>query len=266
MTTLEPEAPERELVRYEMHGHTAVITMNRPERLNALSVALMAELDRCFRRFIDDDDAWVAVLTNEGRAFSTGMDIKERLADGPPQHSDIPYWDYNLFWEERIEKPTIAAVGGYAYGGGFFFTTRCDLRIASESAQFQVTEPIRGGIAGYELQLHENLPYAVAAELSAGITYSAARAYEVGLVNAVVPDAELRDAALAMADALCAVPPLALHHNLRLLRDIRREGRRLSHATITDVRRVWDELNDSEDTKEAFLSFVEKRPPVYRRR
>lgn len=260
------EAAGGPLVGYEQRGHVALITMNRPERLNALSAGLMADLDRCFRRFLDDDDAWVAILTGEGRAFSTGMDIKERLADGPPQHSDIPYWGDNLFWDERVDKPTIAAVRGYAYGGGFFFATRCDLRIAARSARFQVTEPVRGGIAGYELQLHENLPYAVAAELSAGVTYTAARAYEVGLVNAVVPDDHLLDAAWAMAEGMCAIPPLAVHHNLRLLRDIRRGRSQLPHATVGEARHAWDVLNGSEDTRESFLSFVEKRPPSYHRR
>jgi len=154
-----PATPDRRtLVHYERRGHVAIIHMNRPERLNALSVSFMADLDACWRRFLADDEAWVGVLTGEGRAFSTGMDITERLEGGPPKHSDVPYWDYNLFWEERIDKPTIAAVQGYAYGGGFFFVTRCDLRIAARSAKFQVTEPIRGGIAGYELQLLENLP------------------------------------------------------------------------------------------------------------
>ena len=266
MASVVSEMRRPPLVEYELRDHVALIRMNRPERLNALSVQFMEDLDACFVRFVEDDDAWVAVFTGEGRAFSTGMDIKERVATGPPKHSDVPYWPYNLFWEERIDKPVIAAVQGYAYGGGFFFVTRCDIRIAGESAQFQVTEPIRGGIAGYELQLLENLPYAVAAELSAGVTYSAQRAYEVGFVNKVVPDETLLDEAMAVAESMCRIPPLAVHHNLRLLRDLRRERRQLPHATVKEVRRVWDILNESDDTRESFASFIEKRPASYYRR
>lgn len=260
------EDNSRRLVEYELHEHTAVIHMNRPERMNAMNLAFMNDLAECWERFRDDDDAWVAVITGEGRAFCTGMDIKDRVETDRPYLAEVPEWPYNPWWEERIDKPMIAAVQGYAYGGGFFFAARCDLRIATESAKFQVTEPIRGGIAGYELQLIENLPYAIAAELATGATYTAERAYEVGFVNRVVPDDRLLDEALECARSLYSIPPLAVHHNLRLLRNIRRERAQMSDPITREIERVWDILVESEDAREAFFSFIEKREPTYGRR
>ena len=255
----------RRLVTYECSDHIAVIHMNRPERLNALSLEFMTDFAEAWEAFRADDDAWVVILRGEGRAFSTGMDLKERVDTDRPYLAVVPEWPFNPWWEERIDKPMIAAVQGYAYGGGFFFASRCDLRIAAESAQFQVTEPLRGGIAGYELQLIENLPYAIAAELATGTTYSAQRAYEVGFVNKVVPDEDLMEEAMSVARSMCSIPPLAVHHNLRLLRDIRRERARVPYATERDVDAVWDTLIESKDTRESFDAFMEKRPPVYGR-
>lgn len=256
---------DRQLVTYECEDHIAVIHMNRPERLNALSLEFMNDLAAAWEQLRDDDDAWVVILRGVERAFSTGMDLKERVETDRPYLAVVPEWPSNPWWEERIDKPMIAAVQGYAYGGGFFFASRCDIRIAAESATFQVTEPLRGGIAGYDLQILENLPYAIAAELATGVTYSAQRAYEVGFVNKVVPDEALMDEAMAVARSMVSIPPLAVHHNLRLLRDIRRERARVPYATERDVEDVWDVLIDSKDTRESFDAFVEKRTPVYRR-
>lgn len=255
----------RGLVTYECADHVAVIHMNRPERLNALNLEFMNDLAAAWEAFRDDDDAWVVILRGVERAFSTGMDLQERVETDRPYLAVVPEWPSNPWWEERIDKPMIAAVQGYAYGGGFFFASRCDVRIAGESAQFQVTEPVRGGIGGYDLQILENLPYAIAAELAAGVTYTAERAYQVGLVNRVVPDEDLMDEAMAVARAMCAIPPLAVHHNLRLLRNIRRERARVPVATERDVEDVWEVLIEAKDTRESFDAFIEKREPVYRR-
>ena len=255
----------RQLVEYHLHDHIAVIHMNRPERLNALSLEFMNDFAACWETFRDDDDAWVVILTGDGRAFSTGMDLKERVETDRPYLAVVPEWPYNPWWEERIDKPMIAAIQGYAYGGGFFFAARCDIRIAAENAVFQVTEPVRGGIAGYELQLLENLPYAIAAELASGAVYTAQRAYEVGFVNKVVPEADLLDEAMKVAEGMVSIPPLAVHHNLRLLRDIRRERAQLPYSALRAVDEVWDILISSKDTRESFDAFTEKRTPVYGR-
>jgi enoyl-CoA hydratase/carnithine racemase len=255
----------RALVTYERQGHTALIRMQRPERLNALSIEFMHHLADAWVQFRDDDEAWIGVLAGTDRAFSTGMDIKERMEMDRPYLAKVPEWPYNPWWEQELDKPTIAAVQGYAFGGGFFFASRCDLRIAADDAVFQVTEPIRGGIAGYELLLYENIPYAIAAELAVGSTISAERALQVGFVNRLAPSDQVVSAALAWAEEICAAPPLAVHHNLRLLRDIRRDRARITYWQAREVDRVWGELNASRDTREAFDSFIEKRSPVYGR-
>jgi len=126
-------------------------------------------LAESWQRFAADEDARVAILTGTENSFCAGMDIKERLASGEPGLGlpKIPVRD--PFWFEELEKPTVAAINGYALGGGFFLASRADFRIAVPSALFQITEVVRGNIAGYEAVLtRENLPYAVAAELAAG--------------------------------------------------------------------------------------------------
>src|SRR5262249_11841371 len=157
------------VVEYEKQEHIAIITMNRPERRNAMSRDLMLGLAGSWQRFAADNDARIAILIGTGSSFCAGMDIKERFSSGErglglPQ---IPIRD--PFWFEELEKPTIAAVNGYALGGGFFFASRADFRVAVPSAVFEITEVAHGVVAGYDLVLlRENLPYAVAAGLAAG--------------------------------------------------------------------------------------------------
>src|SRR5215217_1392930 len=123
------------LVRYERDGHVALIVMDRPGKLNALSTPFMASLAEAFIRYRDDDDAWIAVLAANGRAFCAGMDISERRDTDRLYLAKVPEWPYNPWFEEHLDKPTMAAVQGYALGGGFFFASRCDLRLASRTAR-----------------------------------------------------------------------------------------------------------------------------------
>lgn len=254
------------VVEYERQGHIAIIRMNRPERLNALGYDLAMGLAEGWTRFRDDEGAWVGILTGVGRSFCAGMDVKERAESGRLElgRPQIPIKD--PFQENEIDKPTIAAVNGYALGAGFFFASRCDLRVAAEEATFQVTEIVRGNIAGYDLMLWENLPYAVAAEMAVGMTLTARRAYEVGFVNRVVPREKVMETAMDLAQGLVSIPPLAVHHNLRLLRALRRERLSLPYLLRLDAHGVRQQLNTSEDIKESFKSFLEKRQPVYKRR
>jgi enoyl-CoA hydratase/carnithine racemase len=254
------------VVEYEKQGHIAIIRMNRPERLNTMGYDFMLGLAQAWNRFRDDEDAWVGILTGHPhRAFCAGLDIKERLETGKPGLGmpKIPLRD--PYWESELDKPTIAAVNGLALGGGFFLTIRADLRVAAESATFQITEVVRGGLAGWELELWENLPYAVAAELASGAMFSARRAYEVGLVNRLVPDGKTLDAAVEMAQGLISIPPLAVHYNLKLMRDLKRSRLVIGHRLWDQARSHNRELRSSHDVKESMMSFVEKRAPVYRR-
>lgn len=252
-------------VEYEKRGHIVVITMNRPERHNAMSYDLFLGLAESWQRFAKDDDARIAILIGNGNSFCAGMDIKERLASGEPGLGlpKIPVRD--PFWFEELEKPTIAAVNGYALGGGFFLASRADFRIAVPSALFQITEVVRGNIAGYEALLtRENLPYAIAAELAAGGMLTAERLYQVGFINRLAEPNRLLETALEFATELTQRPPLAVDYNLRLLR-------RLSRLPLPDdlaeqARRYSHELQHSEDLQEALRAFLEHRAPVFRGR
>lgn len=254
------------VVEYEKQGHIAVITMNRPERLNAQNPEINQAMAEAWCRFRDDDDAWVGIITGAGRAFCAGLDIKDAVSEGRiavrPLRTDPP----DPFWNYELDKPTIAAVNGLALGGGIMLTIRADLRVAVESATFELTEVVRGGLAGWDWELWENLPYAIAVELAVGTTLTARRAYEVGLINRLVPDGKALDTALEMAQGLINIPPLAVHYNLKLMRDLKRSRIVIGHRLWDQARRYNRELQSSKDMQESFLSFVEKRAPVYQRR
>lgn len=253
------------VVEYEKQEHLVIITMNRPERRNAMSRDLLLGLAESWQRFATDDDARIAILTGTGNAFCAGMDIKERLSSGErglglPR---IPLRD--PFWFEELEKPTIAAVNGYALGGGFFLASRADFRIAIPSAIFEITEVVHGTIAGYEVLLtRENLPYAVAAELAAGGRLTAERLYQVGFLNRLAEPERLLETAVAFATEILRRPPLAVDANLQLLRSLSRTP--LPEDITGRARHYARELQQSEDLQESLRAFIERRPPVYRGR
>lgn len=118
------------VVEYEKQGHIAVITMNRPERRNAMSRDLMLGLAESWQHFAADDDARIAILIGTGNSFCAGMDIKERFSSGERGLGLPQISTRDPFWFEELEKPSIAAVNGYALGGGFFLASCADFRIA----------------------------------------------------------------------------------------------------------------------------------------
>ena len=254
------------VIEYEKKDHIATIRMNRPERLNAQGYDLVLGLAQAWCRYRDDDDAWIAILTGVGRAFCAGLDVKEHAerGGGPLMVPTIPIRD--PFWEEELDKPTIAAVNGFALGGGFYMVTRSDLRVASDKAYFQITEVPRGGISGYHIQRWENFPWAVAAELATGNVLTAQRAYEVGFVNRVVPEDQVMPTALKMAEEILTRPPLVVHHNLRLLRLTRRASALVPSRILYEAEYYKKHLAETDDAKEAIKSFIEKRKPVFKRR
>jgi enoyl-CoA hydratase/carnithine racemase len=262
-----PEKKENDMavVEYETRDHIAIITMNRPERHNAMSRDLFLGLAECWQRFAADEEARVAILIGTGNSFCAGMDIKERLASGEPGLGlpKIPIRD--PFWFEELEKPTVAAINGYALGGGFFLASRADFRIAVPSALFQITEVVRGNIAGYEAVLtRENLPYAIAAELAAGSMLTAERLYQVGFLNRLTEPGRLLETAITFATELTQRPPLAVDYHLRLLRSLSRMP--LPEEVAEQARHYSHELQQSEDLKEALRAFIERRVPVFRGR
>src|SRR4029453_10168899 len=169
------------------------------------------------------------------------------------------------FWHQELDKPTIAAVNGYAFGGGFYFASRADFRVAIPSALFEITEVAHGMAVGHDVVLlRENLPYAIAAELAAGGRVTAERLYQVGFINRLAEPEQLLATAVAFAEEILRRPPLAVDYNLRLLRALSRL------PMPAEVRERADqynrELQRSEDLQESLRAFLAHRLPVYRGR
>lgn len=201
------------LATYELDGHIATITYNRPEALNAINAEMRRDLNAAFARFRDDDDAWVGIVTGAGRAFCAGADMR----DGAGAAGEFPgsFWEkptLNSFesgWE--IFKPVIAAVHGHCLGYGLTLVTWCDFVIAGDRAQFGFPE-VRLGVPTIvgAIRLPQRINWQYAMEiLLTGEPVSAQRALEIGLAGWVVPDEDLMSEARSLAERLVGAAPLA---------------------------------------------------------
>jgi enoyl-CoA hydratase len=231
---------------------TTVITINRPDRRNAISAQTAIELQRAFAAF-DASDQRVAVLTGTGNeAFSGGADI----ADLPELWRCVPSVGITT------EKPIIAAVGGWCIGGALVMAMTCDLLVAAENAKFSYPEAKLGFTGGMIAGLAARIPHKIAMEVMLlARTMDARRAYEVGLANQLVPVGEQVAAALTMARELAGFAPLVLETIKRFVTDgVLPQGpaERLGRAQ-RDLARV----RDSEDGREGVRAFKEKRAPRY---
>lgn len=249
-------------VRYERTGHVATVTYDRPDKLNAIDGAMREGLNAAFGRFRADDEAWVGVVTGEGRAFCAGADF---ASEGNPA-GDFPgsYWErptVNSFesgWE--IHKPVVAAVNGLCLGYGLTLVTWCDIVIASDRATFGFPEVTLGvpTIVG-ALRLPGRIGWQPAMELLlTGETISAARAKDIGLALQVVPHDELEGAVDAMTTRLLAGAPLAQ----RAIKEVARRGPEMSQ---TDAIRFGETMRRvagaTEDAVEGATAAREKRRP-----
>ena len=253
-------------VEYEKKDHLAVITLNRPERLNAFDEDMLRALRDTWIRFRDDDDAWIAILTGTGRAFSSGAD--KSWFDKALSGSSSPETFFNRiaqdpYWSGQIDKPVIAAVNGFAVGAGLDLVLRSDFRVAAEGAWLQQPEAALGTLVLF----HDSVPYAVAAEMVAGFRIHARRAYEVGLINRLAPDDKLMDVALEMAGELLTKAPLALCNALRILKELKKSAVSVPYRLVDHYAAVLSKnLMNTEDFKEAASALVNKTKPVFKRR
>ncbi len=259
----------------EANGRIWVITLNRPEALNSFNGELRKTLHETYWEFAHDDEAWVSILTANGRAFGAGQDLKERnernkaALEGRPDPM-VPMPDYlqNIFpLSERLDcyKPMIAAVNGIAVAGGFNHAMQCDVRIASEKAEFGVTEVRWNQGAGWVHHLPRIIGLANALEvvLWGDKRISAQRAYEIGLVNAVVPHDELMSTAMQWAERLLVLAP----RSVRNLKEILYKG---SYMSPFEAARYANHLERNlagmEDSIEGPKAFAEGREPVFKNR
>jgi enoyl-CoA hydratase len=237
-------------------GGVMVARLNRPEARNALSPSLMAALGAAVDEAEADPDVRVVVLTGTGdRAFCAGLDLRAFAAG---EVTDVSPGMYRLL-EGRVAVPLIGAVNATAVAGGLEVLLGCDVIVASTEARFGLPEVKRGLFAGGGVTaIGLRVPLSVALEMTlTGETIDAARAYEVGLVNAVVPPEEVLPAALAYAERIAANAPLGLAASKELVRlgtsDAARAATRLAEWRTT--------VFTSEDATEGALAYVEKRPP-----
>lgn len=256
-------------LHYEVRDGVALITLNRPERLNAIGGSMKADLRHAFlERARAEDAVRCVVLTGAGeRAFCAGADIKERADKVLPQaqYHLQQKATHELFRAiEQFEKPVIAALNGAALGGGLELALCCDVRIAVRGARLGLPEARIGALpaAGGTQRLPRLVGSGIAKELMlTGDHIDAERALAIGLVNRVVEPAELLPDALAMAARMAANAPLSLRHikhavdlGLQVGIDAGLEYERYAAALVVS----------SEDRREGMRAFVEKRAPVFR--
>lgn len=247
-------------VTYEKKDHIAYITLNRPDRLNALGTELRQQLGEAEMNFAQDQDAWVAIYTGTGeRAFCAGLDLKEAVERSQEGRMILPS---KAPPPVEFAKPTIAAINGLAYGGGFELAQRCDMRVCSENAMFAMAEVKRGLTPVTGLFI---LPRLIGQSnamwlLLSGEPIDAQEAYRIGLVTRVVPLAELLPTATRMAEIICENSPLAV----RAIKHLVKFG---AEVPMEYARRLGSSLIDSawgsEDAKEGAAAFAEKRKPVW---
>lgn len=206
--------------RYEVRDGVGIITLCRPEALNAVNAELSTAVGESLEAAASDPDVRTVVVTGIGRAFCAGADLKA-LATGTPVHAHgHPEWGFAGIVRHWIDKPVIAAVNGFAMGGGAEIVLACDLVIAAEAATFGLPEVRRGllAAAGGLVRLQRQLPLKRALELAlTGEGVDAATAAEWGLVNKVVPTEEVLDEALELANRIAANAPLSVQHTKRVL-------------------------------------------------
>jgi enoyl-CoA hydratase/carnithine racemase len=245
-----------DLVLYESKDRIATITINRPQQLNALSGGVVAGLRNALIRFNQSDDR-CAIVTGAGdKAFTAGADLRD-----PPRDPEL--FECMPGVGVDVDKPIIAAVSGYCVGGGAVLVQYCDLAVATENADFFYPEAQVGFCGGLIAGLAARVPYKVAMEfMMTGKHYSAQRAYEVGMINQVVPNGKHIEAALEYARTLRDSAPLVITMLKRFIRNAVLPKGPSEQAGI--ARRDLLAVSRSQDQQEGGRAFREKRKPVFK--
>ncbi|HET8765659.1 MAG TPA: enoyl-CoA hydratase [Rhodanobacter sp.] len=260
-----PQAPSRVVLAERLEDGVAVVRLHRPKATNALSLALQAQLAAAFVELAADEAVRCIVLTGGEQVFAAGGDIKGLEQAGP---IEIMQRHTERVWApiEQCPKPVIAAVCGYAYGGGAELAMHCDIIIAGEGARFAQPEiriGIMPGIGGTQRLVRAVGKFNAMRMLLTGKPVGAAEARLMGLVSAVVPDAQVLPEALAMARTIAAMPPLAAQQ----IKEVVLAGMDAPlGAALALERKANQLLFATVDQKEGMQAFIEKRKPRFRGR
>lgn len=251
----------KDAVLYEVRDRVAWITINRPEQRNAMNLAVRTGLFQAFNAAEEDDDVRVVVLTGAGaRAFSAGGDLKEMSGDalGIPGPDFSPQLRKNI----PITKPTIAAVNGLAYAGGFLLAQMCDLCIAADTASFAITEAKWGRGAPWSMPAFRQLPQRVMLELLlTARPIGAARMHELGFVNRLVAADQLIPATAELAASIVDNAPLTIRAYLQMTY-LGQEMGVTAAEQVADA--IFAPVYSSADAKEGPRAFSERRKPQWR--
>ncbi len=246
------------VVETERHGQILVVRMNRPERLNALNHEMRSVLAETWTEFRHSKELEVAIFTGTGRGFCAGEDMKESLAAGQPGGKCPALPD--PFMDGTLEKPVIAAVNGFAMGGGFMLVERTDLRVCVPEAVFEVSEAKRWLLGGYNHGHVANLPYPIAMEMALGFRFSAQRFYEIGFLNRIVPAEQLLAEAIGMAEHLLTLPPASRVNTVHMMRQMRPEPSAAQRRLAAQLH----DHGDKTDLMESRAAFADKRKPNFK--
>ena len=247
-------------VKYEQQGAVAILTIERPEALNALNSQVLTDLDEAISKLEAADDVFAVILTGAGRSFVAGADIGEMVNFSARDGKKFGVHGGGVFLRlENMSKPVIAAVNGFALGGGCELAMSCDIRLASEKAKFgqpEVGLGITPGFGGTQ-RLPRIVGISKAMELIlTGKTIGAAEAKAIGLVSEVYPPEELMDKAMEMANAICANAPIAVAESKRCIR----MGMQTDIATGSAFEaEAFGVTCGTEDKNEGMGAFLEKR-------
>ena len=250
------------LVEYEVRGRIATITMNRPEKLNAMNREMLEGLWEAFTNLRDDPEVWLGIVTGTGRAFSVGHDLEEMGGGGKTSAGST---DELYFMVQHIWKPIIAAVNGYCLAQGAGIALGADIRVAAETAQFGWPQTKRGisSISGPVILGHR-VPLGQALELLlTGDFLPAAEALSLGLVNYVVPEGEVQPKVEALAGKILQNAPLAV----RAMKEATVRGLHLSlHDRLNVATTIFERVGATADAQEGLAAFQEKRLPQWQGR
>ena len=246
------------VVETERHGQVLVVRMNRPDRLNALNTEMRTELARIWTDFRHSKELEVAIFTGTGRGFCAGEDMKETLQTGTPGGTRLAKED--PFRAGKLEKPVIAAVNGFAMGGGFMLVEATDLRVAVPEAVFEVSEAKRWLLGGYNHGHLANLAFPIAMEMALGFRFTAERFHDIGFLNRLVDPDELMPTAMTMAEHLLTLPPASRVNTVHMMRQMRPTP----SAEMQRLAAALHEHGAKSDLMESRAAFAEKRPPRFK--